>query len=93
MGLYFGFFGRILDNFTKQRHNFAELFDFFHSEINSLGDEKINLKHAYILGSSVENQVVFERKKIYEGSVLLAHDAPKWKITRGAIILVLQLYV
>ena len=77
MGLYFGFFGRILDNLTKQRHDFPELFDFFHSEINSLGIEKINLKHAYILGSSVENQVVFERKEIYEGSVLLAQDDPK----------------
>ena len=77
MGLYFGFFGRILDNLTKQRHDFPELFDFFHSEINSLGIEKINLKHAYILGSSVENQVVFERKKIYERSVLLTHYAQK----------------
>ena len=63
MGLYFGFFERILDNFTKQRHGVAELFDFFHSEINSLGVEKINLKHTYITGSSVKNQVVFERNK------------------------------
>ena len=60
------------DNFTKQRHDVDELFDFFHSEINSLGVEKIYLKHTYILESSVENQVVFEHKRIYEGSVLLA---------------------